>query len=414
MTRQIPELAAANPVIMGLLEYVLDRRDEQILTGEEKPIGMTLDPRKAPRALRAALAPFTDPVYDDGELWDELVWLSRDYRCFSIKPPGRRPAGGAAWEGARLYFEDSREPMIREWLDRSRPVRLDPEWQAALTKFAGRFEVPDAFPPGGLELDPGFEDFEQMLACWADLGEELDRAEGRPAEGRPAERLSWRQLSARCFLGDSKYLDGDGRQALVRALFPSLCGRVHERPLLMHLYLPAQTERVLLIENQDSFLMLAECGPEHTALVYIEGYRGGAARVRTPGVARFSTLNNAPQTVRRDFLQWWQGQGPVELPVYFWGDLDYEGMQIAAALKRSFANLVCWRPGYEPLLERLHAGGGHLPQQTRKMGQRAIESTGCEYADGKLIPALRQTGCCVDQEAVTPERLLAAVSSDKE
>mgnify|MGYP000657146235 CR=1 FL=1 len=406
MTRRIPDLAAANPVIMGLLEYVLDRRDEQILSGEEKPIAMTLDPHKAPRALRAALVSFADPAYDDGELWDELKWLSQDYRCFSIRPPARRSAGAAPWQGARLYFEDSREAMIREWLDRPRPQRVDPEWQAALIRFAARFENPEALPrgglpSGGLELDAGFDSFEELLACWASVGGELDRGES----------LSWRQLSARCFLGDSKYLDGEGRQALVRALFPSLCGRVHERPLLMHLYLPQHTERVLLVENQDSFLMLADCRPERTALVYIEGYRGGAARVRAPGVARFSTLNDAPPAARRGFLQWWQGQGAVELPAYFWGDLDYEGMQIAAALRRSFADLACWRPGYQLLLEQLLAGGGHLPQQPRKTGQRPIEHTGCEYADGKLIPALWQSGRFVDQEAVPPEKLLAAAGA---
>lgn len=396
---RIPELAAANPVIMDLLEYVLDRRDRQILAGEEKDIALTLDPKNAPRDLRAALAPFTDPLYDDSELWDELQWLANDYRCFKIKPPKRPGPGSAPWQGARLYFVDSREQLVREWLDRPRPVRVNPEWQAALTAFATQFENPDAFPPGGLELEPGFDSFEQLLGCWAALGGELARG----------EVLSWRQLSARCFLGDSKYLDAESRQAQVRMLFPRLCNRICERPLLMHLYLPDQLARVLLVENQDSFLALADCRPESTALVYIEGYRGGAARVRAPGVARFSTVNQAPLPQRRDFLQWWQEQGGTDLPVHFWGDLDYEGMQITAALKRSFPGLECWLPGYELLLERLRADRGHLPAQAGKVGQRVIDSTGCDYADGVLLPTLRRTGRCVDQEAVAPAELMALV-----
>ncbi|MCX2782494.1 DUF2220 domain-containing protein [Microbulbifer thermotolerans] len=401
MARRIPDLAAANPVIMGLLEYVLDKRDDQILSGEEKSIAITLgSPKSAPRALRAALTPFTDPAYDDCELWDELVWLSRDYRCFKIKEPARRPSGSAPWQGVRLFFEDSCEAMIREWLDRPRPHRVDPEWQAALTRFATRFENPEAFPPGGLELDAGFDGYEQLLACWARLGEELAHSGG----------MSWRQLSARCFFGDSKYLDADGHQALARALFPELCERVQERSLLMHLYLPSQSERVVMVENQDSFLMLADCQPKATALVYIEGYRGGAARVRLPGVARFSTLNDIAEPARREFIRWWQGQAEQELPAYFWGDLDYEGMQIAAALRRSFTSLDCWRPGYAPMLERLCSGGGHRPLQAKKNRQRAIESTGCDYADTELIPALWHTGCYVDQESVTPEELHAAAA----
>lgn len=401
MGRQIPDWVAANPVIMGLLEYVLEKRDKQVLLRQVKPIAITLIPQKASRALRAALAPFSDPSHDDGLLWDELKWLSTEYRCFTIKPSARPKPGRAPWEGARLYFEDSREAFIREWLQRPRPVEVNQRWRAALTQFVERFENMEAFPPEGLVLDAGFKNFEMLLGCWASVGEVLDCTNG----------LSWRQLSARSFFGDSKYLDGEARRSLVRALFPSRSGRIHERPLLMHLYLPAQPERVLLIENQDSFLMLAECEPEDMALVYIEGYRGGAARVRAVGVTRFSTVNNASSAQRRDFLQWWQGQASKELPVYFWGDLDFEGMHIAAALRRSFLNLVCWRPGYEALLSRLEAGAGHLPQQAKKDGQRLIESTGCEYADLRLIPSLRKIGRFVDQEAVFAQELLGAVNS---
>ena len=395
MASRIPELAAANPLIMDLLEYVLERRDRQILAGEEKEIALTLDPKRAPRDLRAALAPLSDPLYDDGELWDELQWLASDFRFFKIRPPKRPRAGSAPWEGVRLYFVDSREQMVRDWLDRPRPMLVDPQWQQALTENAGQFENPEAFPPGGLELDSGFDGYPQLLACWAAIGRELSSA----------DNFSWRQLSARCFLGDSKYLDSDTRQALVRMLFPGLCARVRERPLLMHLDLPARLEQVILVENQDSFLALADCLPERTAVVYSEGYRGGAMRVRVPGVARFSTLNPAPELPRRDFLQWWQGEHAVELPVYFWGDLDFEGMQIAAALRRSFTELECWCPGYELMLERLCAGGGHPPRLAGKSGQRVIEHTGCDYADRQLIPALNRTGCCVDQEVVTTAEL---------
>ncbi|SDK24677.1 Wadjet anti-phage system protein JetD domain-containing protein [Microbulbifer yueqingensis] len=401
MSIRIPELAAANPVIMGLLEYVLERRDRQILAGEEKPIALTLDPGNAPRDLRAVLAPFNDPLYDDGELWEELQWLANDYRCFSIKPAKRPGTGRGAWEGARLYFDDRREQLVREWLDRPRPVRVDPAWQRALTALAGRFECPQAFPPGGLQLDPGFESYDQLLECWAAVGEEL-------AQDR---QPTWRQLSARSFLGDSKYLDAEHRQALVRMLFPGRSDRVRERPILMHLYLPEEWREVLLVENQDSFLAIADCRPETMALVYIEGYRGGAARVRAPGVVRFGTLNEASLELRRDFLQWWQGQSSRDLPAHFWGDLDYEGMHIAAALKRSFASLDCWRPGYERLLARLQGGGGHPPELAGKARQRSLGQTGCPYADEYLIPALEREGACVDQEALSGRELHSLVAA---
>jgi len=393
---RIPDLVAANPLIVGLLEYVLEKRDEQILRGEERPIGLTLDPKQAPRALRAALAPLTDPNQDDGELWDELRWAAEDQRLFSIKTSQRRGSGSAAWQGARLYFDDRREALVRDWLQRPRPLRQNPEWLAALAEVGARFDNPGVFPPDGIELDPGFANYRALLTCWANVGDEL-------ARGVP---LSWRQLSARCFLGDSKYLDSAPRQALLRALFPAGRRIIGERPLLMHLYLPAQTQQVLLIENQDSFLWLADQSPAATALVYIEGYRGGAARVRLPGIARFSALNVADSGARRDFLAWWQGQLERDWPVYFWGDLDFEGMQIAAALRHSFPDLDCWRRGYAPLLERLWRGDGHRPEQADKTRQKPIASTGCGYADRELVPALRATGRFVDQEALTSADLV--------
>ncbi|WP_346839769.1 Wadjet anti-phage system protein JetD domain-containing protein [Microbulbifer sp. SAOS-129_SWC] len=392
---RIPDLVAANPLVMGLLEYVLEKRDEQILCGDERPIALTLDPKNAPRALRAALAPLTDPAYDDGELWDELRWVAEDRRLFSIKNPQRRSVGNAAWQGARLYFDDRAEALVRDWLQRPRPLRQNPEWLAALAEFAPRFANPEAFPPDGPELDPGFADYRELLTCWASVGTELARGGAQ----------SWRQLSARCFLGDSKYLDSAVRQALLRGLFPAQSGKVSERPLLLHLYLPAQVQQVLLVENQDSFLWLADRAPAATALVYIEGYRGGAARVRQPGVTRFSTLNAADSEARGTFLAWWQGQLEQNWPVYFWGDLDYEGLQIAAALRHSFPTLQCWRPGFAPLLERLRRGGGHRPEQAGKARQKYIASTGCAFADGELLPALRESGRFVDQEALSADEL---------
>lgn len=385
-----PDWVWTNPVITGLLEYVLDKRDTQILTGEEKPISISLDPSKASRALRPVLAPFNSPDYDDRELWDELKWLATNFRCFDVSQPPRRAAGEAPWKTARLHFRDAAEPRLRQWLQRPRPQAIDPRWQAALEPLAPRFENPIAFPPGGLELDAGFRDHRQLLACWAAVGDELRK-------GKP---LSWRQLSARCFLGDSKFLDPASRQALVRSLFPSQCGRIQERPVLLHLYLPQEPQQLLLIENQDSFLWLAERQPEASALVYIEGYLGGAERIRTPGIARFSTVNAVERTARAAFQQWWQGMGEGDYPVYFWGDLDFEGMNIAAALKRSFPGLDCWQPGYAPLLHQLQLGLGHAPEQCGKIRQRLVtEETGCPYADRELIPVLLQQGRFLDQEA---------------
>jgi hypothetical protein len=89
------------------------------------------------------------------------------------------------------------------------------------------------------------------------------------------------------------------------------------------------------------------------------------------------------------------------MPVYFWGDLDYAGMRILAAMRSSFPEMTAWAPGYAPMLAALLAGGGHSPEAAEKQGQRAVVSSGCPYADGQLIPALSRTGRYLDQELFT-------------
>ena len=83
--------------------------------------------------------------------------------------------------------------------------------------------------------------------------------------------------------------------------------------------------------------------------------------------------------------------------VYLWGDLDWEGMRILATLRASFGDVEAWQPGYDPMRERLLAGGGHRPEAADKRGQRSIAATGCHYADAQLVPLLDTFGF-VDQE----------------
>lgn len=86
------------------------------------------------------------------------------------------------------------------------------------------------------------------------------------------------------------------------------------------------------------------------------------------------------------------------MPVAFWGDLDWSGMQILASLRTSFPEAVAWEPGYRALLNVLEEGGGHLPAVADKTGQRVFASTGCSFADATLLPALARAGRFVDQE----------------
>jgi hypothetical protein len=93
------------------------------------------------------------------------------------------------------------------------------------------------------------------------------------------------------------------------------------------------------------------------------------------------------------------GQGM--LPAFFFGDLDFSGMGILASFRLAYPRLEAWQTGYEPLLRELTAGRSHLPVQAQKEAQLDPGNTGCPYADGVLLPALRSHSRFVDQECLS-------------
>ena len=132
-------------------------------------------------------------------------------------------------------------------------------------------------------------------------------------------------------------------------------------------------------------------------LLYAAGFRGGAKRLLERGGAvvyvREDAVLSGAQAVR-SFLS-----SPQALPVYFFGDLDYSGMEILRNLRHVFPRAQAWQPGYELLLDLLRAGVGHMADWAGKEGQVDPGSCGCSWADSVLLTALRESRRFVDQEA---------------
>ncbi|HSV34007.1 MAG TPA: hypothetical protein VLI46_00555 [Ramlibacter sp.] len=128
----------------------------------------------------------------------------------------------------------------------------------------------------------------------------------------------------------------------------------------------------------------------------VQGQRSEAAVSRKlPGVY----LRASPQCVAQlPAVEDWLF-GSSELPVFFFGDLDYAGMQILANLRAVFPGAQAWQPGYVHLAAILESGGGHLPDQAGKGMQSDPGDTGCPFADGQLLPLIRKHARFVDQEA---------------
>lgn len=211
-----------------------------------------------------------------------------------------------------------------------------------------------------------------------------------------------REVSTHLFWGMSKVLDK--RQGLVSAILGTEECPFPESPIQLHAFLPAGGySGVLFIENLMSYeqaLRSTSGAFSELALVYASGFKGSASRLRTPkGSSLFYSSTGAlGGDLAAKFEHWLFDNAVQEIPAYFWGDLDYSGMRILAAMRATFPGLTAWEPGYAPMLAGLQNDLGHSPEAAEKSGQRPISHTGCAYADGKLIPAIAEKDKYLDQE----------------
>lgn len=214
--------------------------------------------------------------------------------------------------------------------------------------------------------------------------------------------LLLREISSQLFWGMSKVFDN--RQELIASLLGVDECPFPEAPIQLQVYLPpGGFQSVLFIENQVSFeqAMRSQSGAfEGLALVFASGFKGSAQRLRSPdGCSLFyAARGSLSQDQRQRFEMWLLGQ--YHMPSFFWGDLDFSGINILTAMRSTFGTLTAWQRGYSVMLSALLNGEGHTADAAEKKGQRMHSTTsGCKYADDLLIPALQKTKLFLDQEA---------------
>jgi len=211
--------------------------------------------------------------------------------------------------------------------------------------------------------------------------------------------ISWRQLSAHFFYGDSKYLDSAMRRSFLLVLFPTLEVKISDRPLQLSVFLVSDAEAVLFIENWDTFLELINHNnlDNKYHLVYTAGFKASARNIRQEKGVHF--FYGGDFSCISQFEYAWFNSNIEGFEFYFWGDLDYSGLEILNKLSISFPNIKAWRRGYEKMLSSISlAGYGHTAEQTKKEKQRIPSDISCEYAQNILLPALDKTKLMLDQE----------------
>lgn len=362
--------------IVAILGAFLDKLDQRPVSARARMPGISVSKTTALGLYR----------HDESSDRTWALVRSLDGIVFDIRPSGKRQPYEPEYVGARLRFLEVSEAICRDWLARPRQQRYQEQWASAVEKQA------DAFADRGASLRArpvkvAERSAPEVVAAFARMGA-LSRV-----------GLTLRQLSARAFWGHSKLLDS--REDLLRQLFPTIS--LAPRPVLLQVYLPASCKGVLFIENQDTYLhALAGLPPAvgALALVFGAGFRGSADRIRAMDGVSLHYQAASDGQAREGFESWWFGERAADWSTWFWGDLDYSGMAILKALRLRFGDVQAWRAGYEPMLRRLRGGGGHAPDAADKSEQADPGMTGCRYADQVLLPAMREAGCFVDQEAV--------------
>lgn len=352
--------------------------------------------QRGTRAQSVALGPKTWPALYEAPfestkemLWEQFGELVR-WGWLAVKPEGVAKERSGYDRAPRVTVLD--EPALRAAVGRPERVRSPAElWREAV--FA--------------DLVASNEVKRQVSEFCIDMPDRaMSEVVARLNELRVLkhESLLLREVSSRLFWGMSKVLDK--RQALVAALLELDDCPFPESPVQLQVFLPPAGFRgVLFIENLTTYDRAMRSGSaafEGLALAFASGFKGSAQRLRTPEGCSlfFSDQGGDTRDLRDGFKSWLFGK--ETRPAYFWGDLDWAGMRILAAMRASFSGLTAWQTGYAAMLQVLREGHGHSPEAAEKRGQKILAETGCAYADGQLVPALGETRRFVDQELFMP------------
>jgi len=362
--------------IVAILGAFLDKLDQKPLADRERMPSIAISKTIAP-----ALHRHDESADRTWELMRSLEGI-----VFEVRMSRKRQPYDAGYVGASLRFLEESEAICREWLARPRQKRYQEAWLSAVETHA------DAFADAGVSLRG------RPVRVTGKSADEVVQGFTQIGSFQNG-KFTLRQLSARAFWGHSKVLDT--REDLLQQLYPEI--EFAPRPVLLHVCLPESFNGVLFIENQDTYIQALAGRPAEVdglALVYGAGFKSSAGRIRTREGAILHYQGGSTGSRQADFEAWWFDQRSPEWPTWFWGDLDFSGMEILKALRQRFGDVQAWQPGYAPMMRLLREGRGHSPDTADKAEQVDPGSTGCPYADEELLPAMWEIGRFVDQEAV--------------
>lgn len=380
-----------HPEIRLFLNWFLDKLKNK--AASERTRRLT---NKFPKTIFKTLHSPREPN-DDLQIWALIEQCEKDgfIRLRLTKPktdPDRIRSQPWLYYRAEFNSDDpDNENRLRRWLDRPLLSDKELEWQAAVARHRHRFANPDKL--NRMIFDTLAKPAEEIISRMASIPELLSK--------RP---MTAYQLSAILFWGCSKILKD--REQWIKELFNLEEGLNLERPLLIEVRIPrALPNGLLMLENLDSYLAAcdnrwSEC--DDLILVYTQGFRGAASRIRQNAYARFHQYrqDDVQTKLFHEFKAAWLNETPFTYPIYFIGDLDWSGLSIFRSLKSIFPELMPWRNGYIQLIEARKNGRCHTPEMAGKENQKPIDSTGDTWLDEHALEPMKKEPLFVDQEVI--------------
>jgi sarcosine oxidase delta subunit len=367
--------------IQKLLNRLVDRIERAEKAGNTKAQVTPLNERIWPELYQADVESLKE------ELWKHVIEMCR-WGWLTVTPNSTLHKVSGYDHSPKIQVRD--EALVRAALKRPARIRSGPErWREAV---AQSLDASEAVRPvvSSYCIDIPGRSMDEVVQRLGQLSTFADKT------------MLLREVSAKLFWGMSKLLDN--RQPLVAAILGVDECPFPASPIQLQVYLPLEYRGVLFIENQMSFeraLRASSTAFAALALVYAAGFKGSAQRLRNPETCSlfYSQRGSRAEQATERFENWlFSRQNAHSMPAWFWGDLDYAGMRILAAMRRSISGIEAWEIGYAPMLKELEAGQGHHPEAADKAGQKPIEQTGCQYADRVLLPAIRKDSKFIDQE----------------
>lgn len=365
--------------ILRLLHQFLDKLDKKPASQGARPPIIAVNNKTIPDLF--VLGERAD------QTWALIKSLAQDYRLLDIRLDKKRNPLDPEYFNARLRLQTDAVAMLRNWLKRPFKIPLLQQWREAVERASAAFPG-DTAKLASRSITLSDKSAEQIVQAFVKIGVYQYNS------------FTLRQLSAVCFWGRSKFLNKERRE-LVQSLYPDI--KLSLRPVVVNVFLPQQFDGVLFVENQDSYTCAMQGYPRdvnNLALVYSAGFKSSALRIRERGGVSLHFSGPGVSEQRERFERFWHGESPCGWSLWFWGDLDFAGMNILKQLIKRFRQLRAWQPGYNLLLQHLLNGNAFAGGEEVGGRQTDPQFTGCEYADEQLLPALRQSGLCVDQEII--------------